>query len=63
VKVALIGARGQLGTDLVQAMNGWDVVAWSHREVEVCDFSATRDALTTAAPDVVINTAAFHRVD
>ena len=63
MKVALIGARGQLGTDLVQAMNGWDVVAWSHREVEVCDFSATRDALTTAAPDVVINTAAFHRVD
>jgi len=63
VKVALIGARGQLGTDLVQAMNGWDVVAWSHREVEVCDFSATRDALTTAAPDLVINTAAFHRVD
>lgn len=63
MKVALIGARGQLGTDLVQAMNGWDVVAWSHREVEVCDFSATRDALTTAAPDLVINTAAFHRVD
>jgi dTDP-4-dehydrorhamnose reductase len=47
----------------VQAMNGWDVVAWSHRDVEVCDFSATRDALTAAAPDVVINTAAFHRVD
>ena len=63
MKVALIGARGQLGTDLVQAMNGWEVAAWSHREVEVCDFSATRDALTTAAPDLVINTAAFHRVD
>ena len=63
MKVVLIGARGQLGTDLVQAMNGWEVAAWSHREVEVCDFSATRDALTTAAPDLVINTAAFHRVD
>ena len=63
MKAAIIGAGGQLGTDLVQAMNGWDVVAWSHREVEVCDFSATRDALTTAAPDLVINTAAFHRVD
>jgi dTDP-4-dehydrorhamnose reductase len=63
VKVALIGARGQLGTDLLQAMNAWDVVAWSHRDVEICDFSATRDALTAAAPDLVINTAAFHRVD
>ena len=63
MKVALVGARGQLGTDLLQAMNGWEVAAWSHREVEVCDFSATRDALTTAAPDLVINTAAFHRVD
>ena len=63
MKAAIIGAGGQLGTDLVQAMNGWDVVALRHRDVDVCDFSATRDALTTAAPDVVINTAAFHRVD
>lgn len=63
VRVLLTGAGGQLATNLVQALDGRDVVALSHRELEICDAEQTKTAIEAARPDVVINTAAFHRVD
>ena len=63
LRVLLTGAGGQLATDLARALNGRDLIALSHRELEVCDPGQVRSALETVRPDVVINTAAFHRVD
>jgi dTDP-4-dehydrorhamnose reductase len=63
VRVLVTGAGGQLATDLVRVLDGQDLVALSHRELEVCDPVQLRSALETVRPDVVINTAAFHRVD
>jgi dTDP-4-dehydrorhamnose reductase len=62
MRIALIGANGQLGSDLVRALGATDLVPLTHREVDVCDQSCT-DRLLEIHPDVVINTAAFHRVD
>jgi dTDP-4-dehydrorhamnose reductase len=67
-RVVVIGARGQLGTDLVAALAArgaeqFTAVALNHDEIEVRDSAATRSALEALAPAVVINTAAFHRVD
>jgi dTDP-4-dehydrorhamnose reductase len=63
VRVLVTGAGGQLATDLVRVLDGQDLVALSHRELEVCDPVQLRSALEAVRPDVVINTAAFHRVD
>jgi dTDP-4-dehydrorhamnose reductase len=63
VKVAVLGARGQLGHDLIQAMAEWDCIPLTYADIDICDFISTRKVLAEAKPDVVINTAAFHRVD
>jgi len=62
-RVAVIGANGQLGTDLVKALDGWDLVPLTLADVEICDYAQTRQVLELIRPDVVINTAAFVRVD
>ena len=73
-KVVIIGSNGQLGTDLVRVLNGrsvgkeseykeWQVVALTHQDVEIGDHAQTREILRRLEPDVVINTAAYHRVD
>jgi len=65
MKVLLIGANGQLGTDLVkvfQAM-GDTVVPVTHAQLDVCSPERITDVMAESRPDVVISTAAFHRVD
>ena len=63
MRVLVIGASGQLGTDLVKVMNGWDLVPITHADLDICDFVYTRKVIEEKKPDVVINTAAFNRVD
>lgn len=64
MRVAIIGANGQLGTDLV-ARFGVDhpLLPLTHREVDVRERESLVAALVSFRPDVVINTAAFHKVD
>jgi dTDP-4-dehydrorhamnose reductase len=62
-RVAVIGANGQLGTDLVKAMSDWDLVPLTHSDLDICDFVYTRKVLQDTKPEIVINTAAFNRVD
>ena len=63
MRVMVIGASGQLGTDLVKVMDDWDLVPITHADLDICDFDYTRKVLEKKKPDVVINTAAFNRVD
>ena len=63
MKVAVIGANGQLGTDLVKALQNRGVVPLTRTELDVRDLERVRQALSTLKPDVVINTSAFTRVD
>jgi dTDP-4-dehydrorhamnose reductase len=60
-RIALIGAGGQLATDLVLAL-GSNVRVLSHREIEIEDPASIAGALDGVA-DVVINTAAYNLVD
>jgi len=66
MRVAIIGSTGQLGTDLsdvlVQA-GSYKVFGLSHREIECTDPVSIERALKAARPDVVVNCAAFVRVD
>jgi dTDP-4-dehydrorhamnose reductase len=63
MRVAVIGANGQLGTDLVKILNDWDLILLTHSDLDICDFVYTRKVIEGAKPKIVINTAAFNRVD
>ena len=66
MRVAVIGSAGQLGTDLVDILReggNYEVFGFAHREIECSDPTSIEKALKTARPEVVINCAAFVRVD
>lgn len=63
MRVAVIGANGQLGRELTRAFTGWDVHGLIRPECDVRDSAAVRTLLTAIRPTVVVNTAAFTRVD
>ena len=59
----LIGANGQLGCELRQVFAGSDLVPLTHGDFELTDPAQVRDALRTYKPGLILNTAAYHRVD
>lgn len=61
MKIAIIGANGQLGSDLVKIF-GNDAIALTHKDIEVTTIDGCK-ILKEINPDVVINTAAFHKTD
>ena len=63
MKIAVIGADGQLGTDLVKTLARDEVVPLYYPEFDVTRPEKVRLLLQELRPGAVINTAAFHRVD
>ena len=61
MNVAIIGARGQLGRELVKVF-GPGCIPLDVGEVDICEPVRLREALDACGPDIVINTAAFHNV-
>ena len=64
MKVAVIGANGQLGTDLVEVFkdSSFEVIPLTHKDLDVTILD-TLGILKELKPDVIINTAAYVRVD
>jgi dTDP-4-dehydrorhamnose reductase len=65
MKVLLIGANGQLGSDLLRVFRaaGDEVIPATHADVDVCSDERVTEIITRVMPDVVLNTAAFHKVE
>ena len=65
MRVAVIGANGQVGNDLVRAFaeNRDEVFALTHSEVEITSTESVRGCLEEVQPDVVVNSAAMHNVE
>ncbi len=66
MKTVIIGADGQLGSDLVSVLsqsNHHEVVPLTLADIDVASMDSVASALTTAQPKVVINTAAMHHVE
>jgi len=63
VKVAVTGANGQLGTDLCRALHNFDVIPLTHADIEIADMASVREAMLKHKPAIIINTAAYVRVD
>ena len=63
MKTLLIGADGQLGTDIVKAYAPDQVIPLTIEDLDVRDYDEVRRQFREYAPEVVINTSAYHRVD
>jgi dTDP-4-dehydrorhamnose reductase len=62
-KWLVTGAAGQLGTHLLDLLDGADVVAVTRAELDVTDAEAIDALIRDARPDVVVNGAAYTAVD
>lgn len=63
MKIALIGANGQLGSDLALVLGAaHEVVALTHHDIEIAEEAKTFEVLEKIRPEVILNTAAFHNV-
>jgi dTDP-4-dehydrorhamnose reductase len=65
MRVAVIGANGQLGTDIAQAFaeSGDSVSAFTHADVEISDADAILARMRDLQPQIIVNTAAMHHVE
>ncbi|MFC2042083.1 dTDP-4-dehydrorhamnose reductase [Chloroflexota bacterium] len=63
MKVLVTGASGQLGTDIVKVLEYYKVVPLTHTDIDITDFHAVKGACFKHKPDVIVNTAAYVRVD
>jgi dTDP-4-dehydrorhamnose reductase len=60
----VIGANGQLGSDIVSwwSSQGVAVVPLTHADIAIEDIDSVRNVLGARRPDIVLSTAAFHNV-
>ncbi|MFW6129232.1 MAG: dTDP-4-dehydrorhamnose reductase [Candidatus Aminicenantaceae bacterium] len=63
MKIAIIGADGQLGSDLMNILAEEDILPLYYPDFDITQKKRTRDILNRMNIEVLINTAAYHRVD
>jgi dTDP-4-dehydrorhamnose reductase len=63
--ILLFGANGQLGQEMVRASSArkTPLVALAHAEADIADAAAVRGAIARHAPALVVNAAAYTKVD
>ena len=59
----IVGAAGRLGTEMVRAFPDSDVVAHTRASLDITDGPAVAGAIADAAPQLIVNCAAFNDVD
>lgn len=65
MRIVIIGAGGQLGSDLVEVLqlSHEEVVPLTRQDLDITNSAAVREKLTHYAPDVILNCAVYHPVD
>ena len=65
MKVLVAGAGGMLAKDLTFCLSerGYEILALPHNELDITDFKAVRTAVDEFEPGLVINCAAYTKVD
>ncbi len=65
MRIAVVGANGQLGTDvaLTFAENGDEVCGLTHSDIELIELGSVRTTLEKLHPQIIVNTAAMHHVE
>lgn len=64
MRLAVLGARGQLGAAVVQeASTAHEVVAYDHQGLDVTDAAAVQSEIARLRPDVIVNCTGYNAVD
>ena len=64
MRIAVVGAAGQLGAAVVhECAAAHEVTPFTHADLDVTDDTAVRDAMARARPDAIVNGAAYNNVD
>ncbi len=64
MKIAVIGANGQLGRDICKVFkNSNEVIELNHEHLDITDQLKTNKILREISPQFVVNTAAMHNVE
>lgn len=64
MRILLTGRNGQLGTELERALAPLgEIAAFGRQELDLADPDSLRDAVKAAAPDLIVNAAAYTAVD
>lgn len=63
MKVLVTGARGMLGTDILQAFKSNEIIGLSREELDITNLNDVLSTVRSIKPDVVINCAAYTKVD
>jgi dTDP-4-dehydrorhamnose reductase len=65
MKVVVTGAKGQLGTDLVDLLSdrGYEGYGYGREELDITNFEHVYQVISKVKPDVVIHAAAYTKVD
>jgi dTDP-4-dehydrorhamnose reductase len=63
MKIMLIGADGQLGTDLCKSLKNANLVPLTQKDIEITDMGSIIKSCRKYKPGVIINTASYIRVD
>src|SRR5262249_22231298 len=62
-RVLVTGSSGQLGTAMLSAFSGYQIVAHTHGSLDITHVEAVKRAVAAARPHVIVNCAAFNLVD
>jgi len=62
-KIVIVGAGGQLGTDLLEVLAEYGPIAANRTAYDLGDHDAMRALVARYQPTLVINTAAYHNVE
>ena len=62
-RTLLLGSRGMIGSALAKILAGTHLFAFSHQDLDITDYLAVEKTVLKTKPELVINAAAFTRVD
>ncbi|MDO9399792.1 MAG: dTDP-4-dehydrorhamnose reductase [bacterium] len=64
MKILILGAKGNLGVQLMKVFaNGNEVIGWDRSEIDITDRELILKKVDDLKPDVIINAAAYNAVD
>ena len=63
MRISILGANGQLGRDLTEALADHDVLPLTRKDFDVTDYARARAILSEGRPEMIVNLTAYHRVD